>query len=162
MYSTYIQTRTLLKVSFKSLASCTNNHPVTCRPQPTYSFTQCPFSWEWAGIVYSVQQITRLSMGHPGLEPQHSHDSRLFSKTSTPEVGPTQTPVQWIPQVFFFFLGGGGLMIVQSHVDPSPPSSSELKNGWKYTSTPTYMLWRRRRGFQSLLVSARGASFLPC
>jgi len=38
--------------------------------------------------------------------------------------------------VGFFGGGGGGAKAGESHVDTSLPSSSKVKNQWKYTSSP--------------------------
>jgi hypothetical protein len=51
-----------------------------------------------------------------------------YLKSSTPALGSTQSPVQWVP----------GLQRSEREVDHSPPTSAEVKKMWFYTSTPTY------------------------
>jgi hypothetical protein len=87
----------------------------------------------------------------------------LFSETSTPVLGPTQPPKQWVPG--FFPEDKRPLR----DVDPSLPSSAEVKNGWKCTSAPhiclqgverenitlltlTYFKWSRSFRFSRLFI----------
>jgi len=63
----------------------------------------------------------------------------LFATTSRPVLGSTQPPNQWVP-------GGGdlspGVKRPEREANHSPSSSAEVKNTWRYTSTPPYvMLW---------------------
>jgi hypothetical protein len=55
----------------------------------------------------------------------------LFTKASSPALGPTQPPIQWVPGNSFL----GGKERPGRAVDHSPPSNAEVKNAWSYTST---------------------------
>ncbi|PNF27774.1 hypothetical protein B7P43_G09210, partial [Cryptotermes secundus] len=57
----------------------------------------------------------------------------LFSTSSTPAMGPTQPPIQWVP-------GGisSGLKRRGREANHSPLASAEVKKMWIYTSTPPY------------------------
>jgi hypothetical protein len=50
----------------------------------------------------------------------------FFSSSPLPDLGPTQPPIQCVPEV----------KQPGREADHSPPSSSEFKNAWSYTSTP--------------------------
>jgi hypothetical protein len=49
--------------------------------------------------------------------------------------GPTQPPIQWVPRALSL-----GVKRPGREVDPSPPSSAEVKNLLSYTSTPPVRL----------------------
>jgi len=57
----------------------------------------------------------------------------LFINASSPILGSTQLPIQWIP----------GAKRTGRKGDHSPPYSTEVKNAWSYTSTAQYafMAW---------------------
>jgi hypothetical protein len=57
----------------------------------------------------------------------------LFSTWSRPALGPTQSPIQWVPGAHF-----PGVKGQRHEADHSPPASIEVKKMWSYTSTPTY------------------------
>jgi len=48
-----------------------------------------------------------------------------------PDLGTGQPLIQWIP----------GIKQPEREVDYSPPSSSEVKNAWNYTSIPSMPSW---------------------
>jgi hypothetical protein len=50
----------------------------------------------------------------------------FFATASGPALGSTQPPIQWVL----------GVKQPKHEADHSPPSSTELKNMWGYTSTP--------------------------
>jgi hypothetical protein len=56
----------------------------------------------------------------------------FLSKTSRRTPRPTQPPVQWVAG----FLSGGKAAGGGSEVDPTPPSTAEVKSNWSYTSAP--------------------------
>jgi hypothetical protein len=71
----------------------------------------------------------------------HSSDLLCPSVTSRPALGPTRPPIQWVT-------GGGRVpfpAVKRSgrEADHSPPSGAEIKNAWRYTTTPPYvfMTW---------------------
>jgi hypothetical protein len=53
-------------------------------------------------------------------------------------LGPTQPPIQWVTGGLFL-----GVKRPGCEADHSPSSSSEVKNAWRYTSTPQFifMAW---------------------
>jgi hypothetical protein len=57
-----------------------------------------------------------------------------FSKIPRMTLGPTQSPIQWISM---FFQGIKGL---RHECKYSPPSTTEVKNGWNCNSTPPICL----------------------
>jgi len=59
----------------------------------------------------------------------------VFITASTPAVGHTQPPIQWVPGALSPGLKYSGL-----EADHSPPSSADAKNAWSYTSTPPVVL----------------------
>jgi hypothetical protein len=59
-------------------------------------------------------------------------DFFLFATASRPAVGPTHSPIQWVPGAFT-------TKVKRSvrEADHSPPSRAEVKISWSYTYTPT-------------------------
>jgi hypothetical protein len=57
-----------------------------------------------------------------------------FFLTSQPALGPTQPPIQWVPEALPLKVKRPG-----NEADHSPPSSAEVKNAWSYTSTLPYV-----------------------
>jgi len=57
---------------------------------------------------------------------------------SRPAMGPTQPPIQRGPEALSL-----GVKRAGREADHSPQSSAEVKNKWRYTSTPQYafMAW---------------------
>jgi hypothetical protein len=54
----------------------------------------------------------------------------LFLTASIPALGPTQNPIQWIAEAL-----SSGVKRSGREADHSPPSTSDVKNAWSYTST---------------------------
>jgi len=54
-----------------------------------------------------------------------------FITKSRLALGPTQPPVQWVPEALSL-----GVKQLGYEADHSPPSSSEVKNVWSYIATP--------------------------
>jgi hypothetical protein len=54
-----------------------------------------------------------------------------FTTVSTPALEPIQPPIQWVPE----FLS---LVVKRPECEAyhSPPSTAEVKNAWRYNSTP--------------------------
>jgi hypothetical protein len=61
--------------------------------------------------------------------------SFLPSTSSSPDPGPTQPSVEWVPRALH-----PGVKRRQREADHSPPNSAEVRNTWIYTSTPPYTL----------------------
>jgi hypothetical protein len=59
----------------------------------------------------------------------------LFTTVSRPALGPTQSPIRWVPRSLSL-----GVKRPGRKVDHSPPSSAEVKNAWSYTSIPPIRL----------------------
>jgi hypothetical protein len=59
----------------------------------------------------------------------------LFTTASRPTLGPTQPPIQLVPGPLFL-----GEERPRCEADNSSPSSAEVKNAWRYTSTPAIRL----------------------
>jgi hypothetical protein len=59
----------------------------------------------------------------------------LFDTASRPALGPTQTPIQWVPGDLSL-----GVKRPGREADNSPPSTAEAKNGRSYTSNPPICL----------------------
>jgi len=60
----------------------------------------------------------------------------LFITFSTPALGPTQPPTQWVPGALSLWIKRPG-----READHSPPSSAKVKNAWSYaSSTPLIRL----------------------
>jgi len=59
----------------------------------------------------------------------------LYTNVPRRALGPTQSPIQWVP-------GALSLWVKQSgrEVDHSSPPSAEFKNDWSYTATPPVRL----------------------
>jgi hypothetical protein len=63
-----------------------------------------------------------------------------FSKSSRPALGPTQPPIQWVPEDLSPGVKGPGC-----EADNSPATSAEVKKMWIYTSTFPYAFNVRHR-----------------
>jgi hypothetical protein len=73
-----------------------------------------------------------------GLQPERSGvrvpagaGNFLFITASRSALGPTQSPNQWVPVALSL-----GVKRPGREADHSPQSSAEVKNAWRYTSTP--------------------------
>jgi hypothetical protein len=86
-----------------------------------------------AGIEHSVK---RLTMGWKAegseFEPRLGQDF-LLSMSSRPVLGPSQRPIQCVPEAL-----SPGIKQQGRHGDHSPPTSTEVKYTWIYISTPPY------------------------
>jgi hypothetical protein len=59
----------------------------------------------------------------------------LFSTSSRPALGPTQLPIQWVPEAL-----SPGVKRPGREADHSPNTSAKVKKMWIYTSTLPYAL----------------------
>jgi hypothetical protein len=61
----------------------------------------------------------------------------LFPLGSKPALGPTHTPIRWVPEAPF-----AGIKLPEREADHSPTSSAEIKNGGVITPLPDFsMTW---------------------
>jgi hypothetical protein len=70
-----------------------------------------------------------------GFESRQGLGIFLFTTASRPALGPTQSPIQWVPGALFL-----GIKRQGREADHSPPSSAEVKNPWSYASIPPLRL----------------------
>jgi hypothetical protein len=73
----------------------------------------------------------------------------FFSPPSA--LGPTQPPFLGVPGIL-----SPGVKRLRREADHSPPSSAEVKNAWRYTSTPNTSLWRGARLSAPYLLHGAG------
>jgi hypothetical protein len=75
--------------------------------------------------------IQTLRAGRSGVRSRQWLGIFLFTTVSRQALGPTQSPIQWVP-------GALSLLVKRPvrETGHSPPSSAEVKNAWSYTSTP--------------------------
>jgi hypothetical protein len=93
------------------------------------------------------------------------HLGRATGRTATrgiasgPSLGPTQ-PIQWVPGTVSL-----GVKRPRREAEHSPPSSTEVKYAWSYTSTPPYvfMSWCliKHRDYSTLPDGASGQLHAP-
>jgi hypothetical protein len=57
----------------------------------------------------------------------------LFSISSRPVLLPSQVPIEWVPEAL-----SPGVKRSEHEADHSPPTSTEVKETWIYTSISTY------------------------
>jgi len=60
----------------------------------------------------------------------------LFATVSRPAPGHIQLPIQFVPGVL-----SPGIKWLDLESKHTPPSSTEVKNVWSYSSTPQMSLW---------------------
>jgi hypothetical protein len=65
-----------------------------------------------------------------GFESRQGLGIFLFTTASRPALGPTQPPIQWVPEALSLGVKRSG-----READHSPSSGAEVKNAWSYTST---------------------------
>jgi hypothetical protein len=74
-------------------------------------------------------------LDYRGFETRQRLGIFLFTTASRPALGPTQPPIQWVPQVLSL-----GVKRMGREAAHSPPSIAEAQNAWSYTSTPPIRL----------------------
>jgi hypothetical protein len=74
--------------------------------------------------------VTRLRAGRPGFDSRQGQGIFLFAATNIPPVGPAQPPFQSILAAI-----SRGVKLPGREADHSPPSITEVKDEWSYTST---------------------------
>jgi hypothetical protein len=70
-------------------------------------------------------------MGVLGFDSRRELGIFLFTTASRTALGPTQPPIQWVPRALSL-----GVKRPGREADHLPPSSVEVKNAWRYSSTP--------------------------
>jgi hypothetical protein len=95
----------------------------------------------------SASTVTRLRAGRPGFDSRKRQEFFLFATVSRP------AHTRWVPRV-----QSSEVMRPGCEADHSPPSSTEVKNEWSYTSTPhyaflTWYLLKHRVNFSFTLVT---------
>jgi hypothetical protein len=97
------------------------------------------FSWDVASCRSCVNRrsggMYRLHLRSRKIRERGTSVSRWLavSTSSRPAVGPIQPPIQWVPGVL-----SSGVKRPGREAHHSPPTSSEVKKIWIYTSTPPY------------------------
>jgi hypothetical protein len=79
---------------------------------------------------------TGWTIGVLGFDSRRGLGIFLFTASRT-ALGPTQPPIQWVPESLPL-----GVKRPGREADYLPPSSGEVKNTWRYTSTPSTPSWR--------------------
>jgi len=91
----------------------------------------------YGGLVHSLRYIhindilSDTALGYR-LESQRMLGIFLFTTVSRPALGPTRPPIQGVPGTLSLGVDRPG-----SETEHSPPSNSEVKNAWSYTSIPS-------------------------
>jgi hypothetical protein len=81
----------------------------------------------------------RLRAGRSGVRIPGGTGNFSLHHRVQPALGPTQSLIQWEPGVLYL-----GVKWPGRETDHSHPSSAEVKNAWRYTSTPSNAApWRR-------------------
>jgi hypothetical protein len=101
-------------------------------------------------IINRIRIVTRLQAGRFGVRIP-AGAMYFFSKISRPALGPTLSPIQWVPEAVF-----PGVKRLGREVDHSPPPGDELKNELSYTSTSPTCLHGVQRDNISLVNSMGG------
>jgi len=78
--------------------------------------------------------VTEVRAGRLEFDSRLGQGCFLIATASRPALGLTQPPIQWVPGGF-----SPGVKRPGYKADHSPPYSAEIKNVWKYTSTPPYV-----------------------
>jgi hypothetical protein len=93
----------------------------------------------YKNITGSWDSAVGIANGY-GMEGRGGHSSSsgrgevfLLSTLSRPILGPTRTPIQWVPKSL-----SPGAKRSGCEAHHSPPAIVEVKNKWIYTSTPPY------------------------
>jgi hypothetical protein len=78
-------------------------------------------------------ELTGIALGYGldnwGFESRQGLGIFLFTAASRPDLRPTQAPIQWVPVALSL-----GIKRLGREAGHSPPSSSEVKNAWSYSS----------------------------
>ena len=85
--------------------------------------------YQLCGRDSSVRTVTGYGLDGPGIESRRGRD---FPHLSSPALGPTQLPVQWVPSL------SRGKERPGRDADPSPTSSAVFKKEYSYTSHSSY------------------------
>jgi hypothetical protein len=122
-------TFTVLMVTFWAYVLSRHSHQAAARLRSEF-FRVC--IWGPAMLLgfhiacYGIGIETGYSLNDQGAGVQIPVGSRIFSTSSGPSLGPTQAPIQWVPEVNWW----------GRKVDHSHPTSAEVKNMRIYISIP--------------------------
>jgi hypothetical protein len=94
---------------------------------------------EWNSSSHVIAQsvnrwATGWTIGVLGFGSRRGLGIFLFTTVTRTALGPTQPPIQWVPEALSL-----GVKRPGREADHSPPYSAEVKNAWSYTSTPQYV-----------------------
>jgi hypothetical protein len=74
------------------------------------------------------------TVGRSGFDSRQGLGTFISATVSRPALGPTKPRIQWVKVDIF-----PGVKRPGREADKSAPYSTELKNAWRYTSTPHYV-----------------------
>jgi len=103
------------QVKWMRCRTCGTQHTIGRRDKVEIQFT-IELEMYGSGIVVSI--ATGFGLDGPGIESQWGKDLPHLSR---PALGPTQSPVQWVPGL------SGGKVQRRRDADPSPPSSAVVR-----------------------------------
>jgi hypothetical protein len=97
----------------------------------TVTLLNCSTNTKYGSRDSSASKETRLRAERPGFNSRQGLRIRLFATASRTAPGPTQSTIQWVPEV------------LSPWVKRSRREAAKVKNAWSYTSTPQYvfMAW---------------------
>jgi hypothetical protein len=84
-------------------------------------------------LLILVYIATSFQQYNPSSIPSKDKSHLIFTTSSSPALGPTQPPMQWVSWALF-----PGVKRPGREADHSSPTNSVVKKLWIYTSTPSY------------------------
>jgi hypothetical protein len=92
-----------------------------------------PMPYLHGAVIKVVDIVTGYGLDERGDGVRVPVVSRIFSMSSRSAPGPTQPPIQWVPEALPLEVKRHG-----HKADNSPPGSAEVKKIWSNTSTSPY------------------------
>jgi hypothetical protein len=108
---------------------------------PTFSATHSFFPLYFYFLRaerYLCRQNNGLRAGRPRFYSRQRQYYSLFSIASTPVLGPTQPPIQWVPRTF-----APGIKRPGHQADHTSPSSAEVKDSGAIPPLPPYVFMKQ-------------------